>query len=82
MYGEGEEGEFVARNGVADFFHDLGDGDELVGEAVEPLAGLDDGVGVDDGDGDGIGGVGGGIHQHLFGGLWWRRLLLDDVGPA
>ena len=84
MDGEGEEREFVARNGVADFLHDFGDGDELVGEAVELFAGLDDGVGVHDGNGDGIGGFAG-FHQHSLSVLlrwWWWWLLLDHVAPA
>lgn len=83
--GEGKERELVARDGVTDFLHDFGDGDELVGDAVNPFAGFDDGISVDDGNGDAIVVVIISLQQWTgmqLQGFLWRSLLLHHAAPA
>lgn len=47
LYGERDEGESVTRDRIANLFHDLGDGDELVGVLGELVSTLNNGVGID-----------------------------------
>lgn len=87
MDGEGDEGEAVAGDGVADLVHNLGNGDELVGALGKPLSAVDYGVGVDDGDGDALGGLAAlsedadcGARARVWG--LRRSLVLQEVAPA
>lgn len=57
LNGEWDESETVARNGVANFVHNFGNGDKLVGTVIKLIATFNNGVSVHNSDGYTFGGL-------------------------